>query len=79
LAGAGATLVAPLTGKVIEVRVRDGETVAAGQVLVVIESMKMEMRLAAPHAGIARGLGVAVGSSVERGALLARVEATEGA
>jgi 3-methylcrotonyl-CoA carboxylase alpha subunit len=75
--GAGAALVAPLTGKVIEVRVQDGDRVTAGQVLLVIESMKMEMRLTAPHAGIARGLSHAVGASVERGALLAKVEALE--
>jgi len=76
-AGTGAALVAPLTGKVIAVRVQDGESVAAGQVLVVIESMKMEMRIAAPQAGIVRGLGFAVGASVERGAVLAKVEALE--
>ena len=76
-AGTGAALVAPLTGKVIEVRVQEGESVAAGQVLVVIESMKMEMRIAAPRAGIARGLSFAVGASVERGAVLVKVEALE--
>jgi biotin carboxyl carrier protein len=76
-AGAGAALVAPLTGKVIDVRVQDGESVAAGQVLLVIESMKMEMRIVAPHAGIASGLGCAVGASVERGAVLVKVEALE--
>jgi len=69
-----ATLVAPLTGKVLEVRVRDGDTVLAGQVLLVIESMKMEMRITAPHGGVATILGTAVGAMVERGAALARVE-----
>ena len=45
--------------------------------LVVIESMKMEMRIVAQHAGIARGLGYAVGDSVERGAVLVKVETGE--
>ena len=76
-ASAGAALVAPLTGKVIEVRVQEGESVVAGQVLVVIESMKMEMRIVAQHAGIARGLGYAIGDSVERGAVLVKVETGE--
>ena len=74
---AGAALLAPMTGKVLEVRVRNGDAVQAGQVLVLIESMKMEMRVAAPHAGIARDVGATVGATVERGALLVSVEATE--
>ncbi len=76
-AGAGAALTAPLTGKVLEVRVRDGEPVAAGQVLLVVESMKMEMRITAPHAGVVRALGARVGASVERGAVLVVVDAPE--
>ena len=75
--GAGAALTAPLTGKVLEVRVRDGDTVAAGQVLLVIESMKMEMRITAPHAGVARGVAARVGAGVERGAVLVVVDASE--
>ena len=74
---AGAALLAPMTGKVLDVRVRNGDAVQAGQVLVLIESMKMEMRVAAPHAGIARDVGATVGATVERGALLVNVEATE--
>ena len=76
-AGAGAALAAPMTGKVLEVRVRDGDAVAAGQVLVVVESMKMEMRLAAPHAGVARSVRARVGAGVERGAVLVVVDAPE--
>jgi len=74
---AGAAVLAPMTGKVLDVRVRDGDAVQAGQVLVLIESMKMEMRIAAPHAGVARAVGAAVGATVERGALLLSVEAAE--
>lgn len=76
-AAAGAAVVAPLTGKVLEVRVNDGEAVVAGQVLLVIESMKMEMRITAPHDGVARALGAAAGASVERGAVLVTVEPVE--
>lgn len=74
---AGAAVVAPLTGKVLEVRVRDGDAVSEGQVLVVVESMKMEMRICAPHAGVARALGVTAGAAVERGTVLVTVQAEE--
>jgi len=74
---AGAAVVAPLTGKVLEVRVREGDAVNEGQVLLVVESMKMEMRICAPHAGVARSLGVAAGAAVERGALLVTVQPEE--
>jgi 3-methylcrotonyl-CoA carboxylase alpha subunit len=76
-AGAGAALLAPLTGKVLEVRVSDGDAVLAGQVLMVIESMKMEMRITAPHAGVASAVGAMVGTMVERGAVLVKVRAEE--
>ncbi len=48
-----------------------------GQVLVVVESMKMEMRICAPHAGVARALGVTAGAAVERGTVLVTVQAEE--
>jgi biotin carboxyl carrier protein len=76
-AATGAALVAPMTGKVLEVRVREGDVVQAGQVLVLIESMKMEMRVAAPQAGIVRAVAATVGAGVERGAMLVSVEAVE--
>jgi biotin carboxyl carrier protein len=74
---AGAALVAPMTGKVLEVRVREGDAVQAGQVLVLIESMKMEMRVAAAQAGIVRAVHARVDASVERGAVLVSVETAE--
>ncbi|MCG3189884.1 MAG: Acetyl-/propionyl-coenzyme A carboxylase alpha chain [Burkholderiaceae bacterium] len=76
-AAAGAAVVAPLTGKVLEVRVREGDAVSEGQVLLVVESMKMELRICAPHAGVARALGVAAGAAVERGAVLVTVQPEE--
>ncbi|MFT3820205.1 MAG: biotin/lipoyl-binding protein [Rubrivivax sp.] len=70
---AGAALTAPMTGKLLELRVREGDAVRAGQVLALLESMKMEMRLAAPHDGIVAAVGAAAGATVERGAVLLTV------
>jgi len=66
-AGAGAlagSLEAPMPGTVLLVHVADGDTVAAGDVLVVLESMKMELSITAPHAGTVAGLDLAVGDRV---------------
>ena len=49
------SLLAPLPGTVVRVEVVVGETVAAGDVLVVLEAMKMEHTMRAPHDGVDRG------------------------
>ena len=67
-------LVAPMPGSVIELRCAVGDTVAAGQVLVVLEAMKMEHHITAPFAGTVTELPIAVGDQVENGALLLTIE-----
>ena len=71
--GEGA-LIAPMPGKVIKLTVAEGAAVAAGDVLIVLEAMKMEHELIAPSAGTLTQLRVAVGEQVEAGAPLAIVE-----
>lgn len=70
--GEGA-LVAPMPGKVIKLAVSEGSEVEAGDVLVVLEAMKMEHELTAPAAGTVGELRVAEGDQVESGAPLAVV------
>ncbi len=65
--------VAPMPGKVIEVRVAEGDAVEAGQVLLVMEAMKMEHKVTAPEAGTVESLHAAVGDQVEADAVLAVV------
>jgi len=65
-----AALAAPMPGGVVELRVRAGESVAAGAAVVVLSAMKMETVVAAPHAGVVTRVAVAVGDSVDAGDLL---------
>ncbi|GLI22565.1 biotin carboxyl carrier protein [Xanthobacter flavus] len=67
-------VVSSVTGVVFEVAVEEAAAVAAGDTLVVVESMKMEIPIAAPRAGrIARVL-VATGDSVDEGQPVAIIE-----
>ena len=63
-----------MPGKVIELRVDEGDSVRAGQVLLIMEAMKMEHTVTAPHDGTVAQLGVAAGEQVDADALLAVVE-----
>ncbi len=68
-------LVAPMPGKVVKVLVAEGQEVAAGAALVVLEAMKMEHTVRAADAGTVRALKVAVGDQVDTDHLLAVVTA----
>ena len=71
------TVAAPMQGTVVRVPVADGEEVATGQVIAVVEAMKMENPLRAPHAGRVIGLQVSAGDIVVQGATVCHVtEAT---
>ena len=65
----------PMQGTVVSLSVTDGDLVEAGAVLAVVEAMKMENAVTAPHAGRVEGLAVAVSGSVAQGALVCRVVA----
>jgi len=69
-ASSGVTLSSPMQGTIVKVAVVDGATVAEGDLVVVLEAMKMEQPLTAHRAGVVTGLTAAVGSSVTAGALI---------
>ena len=68
------SLLAPMPAAVVSVAVTDGQQVAAGDVVVVLEAMKMQHTITAPTDGVVTGLTVSAGSQVESGAVLALIE-----
>lgn len=66
----GEKVVSPMPGTILGVNVAVGDTVAEGQVLLVLEAMKMENEIMAPKAGKIVSVHVEKGASVESGAVL---------
>jgi propionyl-CoA carboxylase alpha chain len=73
-ATASGSLAAPLPGVVGRIAVTPGQRVAAGDLLLTLEAMKLEHPVLAPHAGTVTALPVAPGQQVESGAVLAVIE-----
>jgi propionyl-CoA carboxylase alpha chain len=67
---AAGSLVAPMPGSVVRVEVAAGDAVVAGQLLVVLEAMKMEHPITAPAAGTVVEVGVTAGQQVAGGDVL---------
>lgn len=65
---------APMPGKVIDLRVKAGDTVQKDQVLAVMEAMKMEHSLKAPRDGVVKAVGAEVGEQVAEGVMLVELE-----
>lgn len=72
-AGGSGDVVAPMPGTVLRLNVNSGDTVAAGDVILILEAMKMENEIVAPCAGKVT-LKVTAGETVDTDALLASVE-----
>lgn len=73
-AGGDSALTAPMPGVVRAVLVEAGQPVQRGQTLLVLEAMKMEIRITAPMDGVVTALPVLPGTVVERGQALAEVQ-----
>lgn len=66
-------IVAPMPGLVLAIKAKEGDTVAAGQTLLVMEAMKMENAIASPYAGTVTKIYVRDGDSISEGDLLVEV------
>lgn len=64
------TVVSPIAGTIVEVKGKPGDSVEKGDVLLVIEAMKMNTSIAAPSAGKIRSVAVAAGDAVREGQTL---------
>ncbi len=78
-AGSSAQVRAPMPGRVLAVHVVEGDEVAAGEVLVTLEAMKMEHAVTAPNGGVVTELLVRAGDQVGGGQALAVIGGGEGA
>jgi acetyl-CoA/propionyl-CoA carboxylase biotin carboxyl carrier protein len=73
-AASGDSLVTPMQGTIVKVVAGDGDTVAEGDTVVVLEAMKMEQPLAAHKSGTITGLSAAVGQTVTSGATICEIK-----
>ncbi len=73
-AAAPGTVTSPLTGRVIEVAVKPGQSVKEGETLVTIEAMKMNTFVYAPRMGMVATVFVNSGDAVEEGQPLVKIE-----
>ena len=68
--GSGTTLASPMQGTIVKVAVADGTQVAEGDLVVVLEAMKMEQPVQAPRDGVVTGLNAPVGQTISSGHVL---------
>ncbi|MEU4598100.1 MULTISPECIES: acetyl/propionyl/methylcrotonyl-CoA carboxylase subunit alpha [Nocardia] len=73
-AASGDAVTAPMQGTVVKVAVEEGQTVEAGDLIVVLEAMKMENPVNAHKAGVVTGLAVEAGAAITQGTVLAEIK-----
>ena len=67
----GVSIVSPMPGKILDVKVAAGASVKKGQVVMILEAMKMENEIVAPQDGVIASVDTSAGSMVEAGDVLA--------
>ena len=72
--GSGESITSPMPGNILAVNVAAGDMVKKGQVLMILEAMKMENEIIAPRDGKVTAVAVTKGAAVESGALLCNIQ-----
>nr|MBN2276614.1 biotin/lipoyl-binding protein [candidate division Zixibacteria bacterium] len=72
--GNGGAVTSPIAGTIIEIKCKPGDNVTNGQILLIIEAMKMKTSIAAPTAGKVKAVPIAVGDTVREGQTLVDLE-----
>ncbi|MGB3474103.1 MAG: biotin/lipoyl-containing protein, partial [Mycobacterium sp.] len=73
-AASGDAVTAPMQGTVVKVAVEEGQEVAAGDLVVVLEAMKMENPVTAHKDGVVTGLSAEAGSAITQGTVLCEIK-----
>jgi geranyl-CoA carboxylase alpha subunit len=76
--GTNGRISAPMNGRIVTLPVREGERVTAGQLVMVLEAMKMEHSIVAPRAGVVGGVFAEIGEQVAPGRALIEIVAEQG-
>ena len=76
-AGGSGSIVSPMPGRIVSVKVKAGDAVAKGQALLILEAMKMEHTLTAPFDGKVAALSAQEGAQAVEGTVLAMIEAVK--
>ena len=72
-AGAGEEITAPMQGTILSVKVKEGDAVSKGQVLFILEAMKMENEIMAANDGVVTAVCISEGASVSNGTVLCTI------
>ncbi|MGO3289328.1 acetyl/propionyl/methylcrotonyl-CoA carboxylase subunit alpha [Brachybacterium sp.] len=73
-AASGNSVSAPMQGTIVKVVAEEGQTVSDGDLLVVLEAMKMEQPISAHRSGVVKGLNAEIGATVSAGAVLCQID-----
>jgi acetyl-CoA/propionyl-CoA carboxylase biotin carboxyl carrier protein len=74
VAASGDSLTAPMQGTIVKILVDEGQSVAEGDLVLVLEAMKMEQPIKAHRAGVVTGMAAEVGATVSNGAVLCEIK-----